>query len=191
MEFPGITVGGGFAGSAGESSSFKYGYFDQTVRSVELVLVTGEVVRASPSEKPDLFRGAAGTAGTLGIATKLELGLIPAKRFVKLEYHWYNTVGDTLMAVGRATEDPANDYVAGIIFSKTLGLVMTGKLTDDLPPSTRPQTFSGSWDPWFYLHAKQKTQSAPEPNESRLDNGDPPTDYIPGEEEFWKLYDKA
>lgn len=28
MEFPGITVGGGFAGSAGESSSFRYGYFD-------------------------------------------------------------------------------------------------------------------------------------------------------------------
>src|ERR1700754_1635905 len=27
-EFPGITVGGGFAGTAGESSSFKYGFFD-------------------------------------------------------------------------------------------------------------------------------------------------------------------
>jgi FAD/FMN-containing dehydrogenase len=38
MEFPGITVGGGYAGSAGESSSFKYGYFDQTVNSVEIVL---------------------------------------------------------------------------------------------------------------------------------------------------------
>ena len=26
MEFPGITAGGGFAGTSGESSSFKYGF---------------------------------------------------------------------------------------------------------------------------------------------------------------------
>jgi Delta24-sterol reductase len=31
MEFPGITVGGGFAGTSGESSSFKYGFLDKTV----------------------------------------------------------------------------------------------------------------------------------------------------------------
>jgi Delta24-sterol reductase len=102
MEFPGITVGGGFAGSAGESSSFRYGYFDQTVKSVEIILATGQVVQTSPSENPDLFRGAAGTAGTLGIATKLELDLIPARLFVKLAYHRYSTVGDTLAAVRRA-----------------------------------------------------------------------------------------
>jgi FAD/FMN-containing dehydrogenase len=153
MEFPGITVGGGFSGSAGESSSFRYGSFDETVKAVEIVLANGDIVKASPTENPDLFRGAAGAAGTLGIVTKLELSLIPAARFVKLTYHRYSTVGDTLLAVRRATEDPENDFVDGIIFSKTLGLVMTGKFTDELPPSTTPQTFSGAWDPWFFIHA--------------------------------------
>ena len=38
MEFPGITVGGGFAGTSGESSSFKYGFFDRTVESIEMIL---------------------------------------------------------------------------------------------------------------------------------------------------------
>ncbi|KAF2812834.1 FAD-binding domain-containing protein [Mytilinidion resinicola] len=76
MEFPGITVGGGYAGSAGESSSFEYGYFDQTIRSVEIVLATGQVVTASGSENADLFKGAAGALGSLGITTKLELRLI-------------------------------------------------------------------------------------------------------------------
>lgn len=34
MEFPGITVGGGFAGTSGESSSFRYSFFDySTVKS--------------------------------------------------------------------------------------------------------------------------------------------------------------
>src|SRR5271155_3046800 len=65
MEFPGITVGGGFAGTSGESSSFKHGFFDRTLNYVEIVLANGDVVTCSDTERPDLFRGAAGAVGTL------------------------------------------------------------------------------------------------------------------------------
>lgn len=156
MEFPGITVGGGYAGSAGESSSFKYGYFDQTVNSVEMVLANGEVVTASASENADLFKGAAGSLGSLGITTKLELRLIPARRFVKLVYHPYSNTHDTIKALRQATENPENDYVDGILFSNTHGVLMTGRLTDDIPQSETPQRFSGAWDSWFYLHVMNK-----------------------------------
>lgn len=61
MEFPGITVGGAFAGTAGESSGFRYGFFDSTVNWVEIVQADGEVVTASSHERADLFYGAAGT----------------------------------------------------------------------------------------------------------------------------------
>ena len=37
MEFPGITAGGGFAGTSGESSSFRHGFFDRTVNRIEVV----------------------------------------------------------------------------------------------------------------------------------------------------------
>ncbi|CVL08296.1 related to 24-dehydrocholesterol reductase precursor [Fusarium proliferatum] len=37
MEFPGITVGGGFAGTSGESSSFRHGFFNETVDFVEMI----------------------------------------------------------------------------------------------------------------------------------------------------------
>jgi delta24-sterol reductase len=47
MEFPGITAGGGYAGTAGESSSFKHGFFNYTIESVEMILATGEVVKCS------------------------------------------------------------------------------------------------------------------------------------------------
>ncbi|CAN8098817.1 unnamed protein product [Discula destructiva] len=33
---------------------------------------------------------------------------------------------------------------------------MTGKLTDDKPPSTKARTFSRPLDPWFYLHVKDE-----------------------------------
>ncbi|KIW35276.1 uncharacterized protein PV07_01980 [Cladophialophora immunda] len=161
MEFPGITVGGGFAGSAGESSSFRYGYFDQTVKSIEMVLADGRVVTASSFENSDLFKGAAGSLGTLGVTTKLELQLIPARRFVKLHYSPYFTIHETIKAVKRQTENPDNDYVDGIIFSKTHSVVMTGQLTDEIPHPAKAHKFSGSWDPWFYLHVKDKTLQGP------------------------------
>ena len=60
-EFPGITVGGGYSGTAGESSSFRYGFFDNTVNWCEIVLANGEIVQASAENEPDLFFGAAST----------------------------------------------------------------------------------------------------------------------------------
>ena len=80
MEFPGITAGGGYAGTAGESSSFKHGYFDRTINWVEMVLGNGDVVKASPAQNVDLFDGAAGSLGTLGVTTLVELQLIEAKK---------------------------------------------------------------------------------------------------------------
>ncbi len=54
-----------------------------------------------------------------------------------------------------------NDYVDGILFSKNHGVVITGSLTDEKPADVKPQTFSGPWDPWFYLHVKERTQHPP------------------------------
>lgn len=67
MEFPGITVGGGYSRPSGESSSFKHGSFDKTINYVEIMLANGDVVKISPTEKTYLFHGAAGAVGTFGV----------------------------------------------------------------------------------------------------------------------------
>jgi delta24-sterol reductase len=66
MEFPGITVGGGFSGTSFESSTFKYGLFECTINWIEIVTPNGEVLKASSAatEHPDLFYAAAGSFGT-------------------------------------------------------------------------------------------------------------------------------
>ena len=56
MEIPGITVGGGYAGTSGESSSYKHGFFNHTLNNVETVLANGDVVTCSEKEKSDLLR---------------------------------------------------------------------------------------------------------------------------------------
>ncbi|KAL6854631.1 hypothetical protein J3F83DRAFT_718682 [Trichoderma novae-zelandiae] len=183
MEFPGITAGGGFAGTAGESSSFRHGFFDETVNYVEMVLGNGEVVQASPHERADLFRGAAGAVGTLGITTLMELNLIEARKFVRTTYHRTNSVAEAAARVRAETQDPSNDYVDGILFSRDHGVVITGRLTDDKPDGQQVQTFSHARDPWFYLHVQDKTRHAGA-------GAEPATDYIPLAEYLFR-YDRA
>ncbi|KAK4219977.1 hypothetical protein QBC37DRAFT_408968 [Rhypophila decipiens] len=188
MEFPGITAGGGYAGTAGESSSFRHGFFDDTVNRVEMVLADGEVVSVSreESEKPDLFKGAAGAVGTLGVATLLEVQLMEAKKFVKTRYRRTNSVAEAVAAVREETARPENDYVDGILFSKDHGVIITGQLTDEKPGDVKPQTFSGAWDPWFYLHCKEKTAAST----AVTTTSTVPTDYIPLAEYFFR-YDRG
>ncbi|KAL9609626.1 MAG: hypothetical protein Q9167_005627 [Letrouitia subvulpina] len=157
MEFPGITAGGGFAGTGGESSSFKYGYFNETVNSVEIVLGNGDIITASDEENPDLFHGASGAVGSLGITTLLEIQLIQAKKYVKATYYLVRSIPEAINRIREETLNSALDYVDGILFSKEHGIVITGSLIDDIPISAHVQTFSNAADPWFYLHAKKKT----------------------------------
>ncbi|KAI8635686.1 hypothetical protein F5Y19DRAFT_482881 [Xylariaceae sp. FL1651] len=187
MEFPGITAGGGFAGTAGESSSFRHGYFDQTVNAVEIVLPDGEVVVAKPGrgrgrgggmgeggvpetklgegEDPDkyadLFHGAAGAVGTLGITTLLELQLVEAKRFVRTTYRRTTSAAEAIRAVREECARPGNDYVDGILFSEGHGVVVSGEMTDELPAGEKARTFSYAWDPWFYMHVRNITKGLP------------------------------
>jgi FAD/FMN-containing dehydrogenase len=184
MEFPGITAGGGFAGTAGESSSFRHGFFDETVKRVEMVMADGEVVDVMPEgERADLFRGAAGAVGTLGMTTLLEVELMQAKKFVKTRYRRTTSVEEAVEAVREEVRKPENDYVDGILFSKDHGVVITGELTDEKPEGVKPQTFSGAWDPWFYLHAKEKTAAA-----AAAENA--PVDYVPLAEYLFR-YDRG
>jgi FAD/FMN-containing dehydrogenase len=166
MEFPNITVGGGFAGSSGESSSFRYGMFDCTVNSIEIVLANGDIVRASASDPEirDLFYGAAQTCGTLGVITLLEVQLIEAKPFVELTYVSFDNIPKALRQLQEATSDTSIDYIDGIIYAQDRIVLMYGRLVAEKPATFHSQTFQGARDPWFYLHAgdmcDQATRSA-------------------------------
>lgn len=160
MEFPGITVGGGFAGTSGESSSFRHGFFDRTISRAEVVLGNGEVVEATRDEREDLLHGAAGAVGTLGITTLVELQLVKAKKFVLAKYHPVKSPEEAVEVTRTAIQDPDNDYVDGILFSRTSGAIITGSLSDACPDNVPVQTFSAPQDPWFYMHVRDQIGKA-------------------------------
>ncbi|KAL9093278.1 MAG: hypothetical protein Q9165_004019 [Trypethelium subeluteriae] len=175
MEFPGITVGGGYAGTSGESSSFKYGLFERTVLWVEIVLASGDVVTASASEREDLWRGARSSYGTLGVTTLLEVQLIDAKPYVQLSYHPVFSVAEAVKRIRAEIENPSNDFIDGILFTKKSGVVMTGRLVDRTPAlGAKLQRFTRAADPWFYLHAQRRMSQSSEPCTDII----PVTDYL-------------
>jgi delta24-sterol reductase len=128
-----------------------------------MVLANGSIVTASLNENPDLFHGAAGALGALGITTAIELRLIQTKRYVRMTYYRLSTVHEASERIKCEIRDPKIDYVDGILFSESPGVVITGHLTDETPPCSDVVSFSRPWDPWFYLHAHNATSSASAP----------------------------
>lgn len=158
-EFKGITVGGAFSGTGGESSSFRHGFFDRTVNWFEIILADGQVITASPSSSASLFYGAAGTFGTLGIITMLEIRLLPAKSHVELTYIPVTSVSEAQTEMDRLSnaEIPV-DFIDALMLSRNTGVVCSGTLVniEECSHSLAPEktSFSGPWDQWFYIHAQ-------------------------------------
>ena len=161
MEFKSITVGGGFAGTSGESSSFRHGYFEDTVSSIEIVLANGDIAKASRTSNEDLLHAAAGSHGTFGVVTLLEVELQPSAPYVKLQCSPYASPKLVVAEIERVTnDDKACHYVDGKIFSQDLGIVMVGELTDSAH-GHEIVGFSNPWDEWFYTFIEQRLRRDP------------------------------
>lgn len=155
MEFPGITVGGGFVGTAGESSSFKYGFFDRTVVGAEVVLADGTLVSCSATENAELFEGLRGSFGTLGVLTLVEVMLVPLKTWVEVTYHRTTSSKEAMEVLQAETENEQNDYVDGVLFAMDSGVVVSGRLVSEpSSPKIPVRRFSRPWDEWFWIHAR-------------------------------------
>ena len=155
-ELPRITVAGAVQGAALESSSFKHGQFNNTCLEYEIITGDGRIIYTSPRKNSDLFHGVSSTYGTLGAMTAVKIKLVPAKKFVLLEYFPTNSNKETVQLLTKKINEN-HDFIEGIIFGKNKGVIITGKLTN-LEKETK-QTFSRSTDPWFYQHAKKMSKT--------------------------------
>jgi delta24-sterol reductase len=157
MEFPGITVGGGLQGGAGESSSFKWGGFNSTLNWYEMILASGKLIKTSPDQHSDLFWGAAGSYGSMGVVTLAEVQLVPARTYVELEYFPVTSFEQATSTIATLTKQ-SYDYIDGIIYSADCGVVMAGRLSDTSSASVH--TTHRARDEWFYLHAEKLARRA-------------------------------
>lgn len=91
------TMGGNFGENAGGMRGIKYGVTKDHILGVELVLPTGDIVTIGGKWEPivpelNLLALLIGSEGTLGIATKIIVRLLPLPRAVKTLLAVYNTL---------------------------------------------------------------------------------------------------
>lgn len=173
MEFPGITAGGAYSGTAGESSTFRHGFFETTVNSVEIVLADGSVVLASRNDNQDLFWGAASSFGTIGVVTMLNVQLRDAAEAVKLTYYPATTTAEAVDVMEREMANPDVEYLDGIIYDKTTIVVCSGRLAP-LPSGIEAQQFLRPQDSWFSIHVSNRMKGITTPITEYI----PLTDYL-------------
>ena len=81
------TIGGNLAENSGGAHCFKYGFTTNYVTGIELVLPDGEMIQIGGKELDppgyDLLGAFVGSEGTLGVATKVWLRVMPAPETVK------------------------------------------------------------------------------------------------------------
>jgi hypothetical protein len=73
----GLTLGGGFGRVAR-----RFGLSLDNVRAVDIVTASGEVLRASAEENPELYWGVRGGGGNFGVVTSFDFSLHPMQREV-------------------------------------------------------------------------------------------------------------
>jgi delta24-sterol reductase len=116
-----------------------------------------------------LFFTAAGSCGSLGVVTLLEMELIDAKSHVELEYIPVISTEEAVKQLRHYQHQPDVAYMDGILYSLTSGVIMIGRLTDQTIPG-RVQRFDRALDPWFYMHAEDILNST-------VQQGDKATNY--------------
>jgi FAD/FMN-containing dehydrogenase len=171
MELPGITVGGGIQGGAGESSSFKYGCFNEICNWYEMILADGRIMTVSRTSHSDLFYETAGSYGSLGVLTAAEIQCIPAKKYVAVTYISVGGFADMVAGVNKWAHEEDVAFIDGIQFGKNSGFVIIGRLSDK--KVGRVTRFSRARDNWFYIHAEKLRGAHQEITESV-----PLTDYL-------------
>lgn len=152
--FPSTTVGGAFVGTAAQSSSVTVGFFEKTVAGVEVILGNGSIIKArDEGENSEVFHDLAGSCGTLGVVTLLDVKLMKSRTYVELKYIPIYSAAEALAVLQKYHKVLNINYLDAILFSSKVGVVMIGRLSNHrevLHPIVR---FNRAKDNWFYLHA--------------------------------------
>ncbi|HJV68441.1 FAD-binding oxidoreductase [Ideonella sp.] len=129
-----ITAGGAAAGVGIEATSFRAGLVHHTMRELDVLLPSGEVVACTPdNEYRDLFHGFPNSYGTLGYALRLRLGTVPTRRFVQVEHRRCADLARFIDEAAAACRDPRADFVDGVVFDRHTAVLNVGRFTDWAP----------------------------------------------------------
>jgi FAD/FMN-containing dehydrogenase len=129
-----ITLGGAVAGVGIEASSFRHGLVHDTIAALEVLTGDGRIVACTAdNEHRDLFFGFPNSYGTLGYALAVTARTIPVKSFVALEHVRQPSAESCFAAIARHCDDPALDFLEGVVFTPDEMYLTLGRFVDHAP----------------------------------------------------------
>lgn len=160
-ELDDLTVGGLYMGVGIETSSHKYGLFNDCVVEAEIVDASGEVVKCSPTENRDLFDALPWSYGTLGFLVSLTIQLVPIQPYVRIEYHPCHSLKEGTRLLrdfsegGERDGDDIPDFVEALQYSLETMVVMPASFASAEEAAKGNKNSIGLWyKPWFYKHVE-------------------------------------
>lgn len=154
--FDNLTVGGLVMGSGFESSSHKFGLFQHICESYELFLSDGSLVRCSKDNDPDLFYAIPWSYGTLGFLTSVELKIIPCTKYIKVQYHPFNSLNALINRLEKESINDENDFIDAIMVNANDGVIITGHMVANEDVEKNKINKIARWyKPWFFKHVIQ------------------------------------
>ena len=129
-----ITLGGAVTGLGIESASFRNGLPHESVLEMDILTGAGELVTASGSRHPELFRAFPNSYGTLGYSTRIRIELEPVAPFVALRHVRFRSLPDMVAAAERIIDTGGQggtpvDYLDGVVFSADESYLCVGRRT--------------------------------------------------------------
>lgn len=129
-----ITAGGAVAGVGIEATSFREGLVHDTLLEADVLLPDGQVVTCSPDNaQRELFLALPNSYGTLGYALRLRLRTRPVKPFVRVEHRRFASASAFFDALDAACDDPAADFVDGVVFGRDDLVLNVARCVDEAP----------------------------------------------------------
>ena len=92
----------------------------------------GSVITCDKTNYRDLYDAIPVSYGTLGFLVSVTIDIIPYKPYLKHTYYSVPSIDELVKKFEKETEDPSNDTVEGIMFSKDKSVVMSGQYVDDI-----------------------------------------------------------
>lgn len=82
-----------------------------------------------------MFQAVPWSHGTLGFLVAAEIRIVPASKYVKVQYHpAHSSAALVQMFTEKSMERSKHQFVEGIVYSRNSGVVMTGTMTDTAEP---------------------------------------------------------
>jgi delta24-sterol reductase len=119
----------------------------------EVVLADGSFVRCTKEENSELFYAIPWSHGTLGFLVAAEISIVPAKKYVRVQYIPAHTEAEGIRIFTQLARDQSINYVESLVFNKNQQVVMAGVMTDACEGA--PCNSIGRWHkPWFFKYVQ-------------------------------------